>query len=256
MKSTLRALAATAVLVTLLGASPASADCAALPGQDALKTALTDARKANNGGLNLDMWATVVDRAGIVCAVAYSGDAVDAQWPGSRVISAQKANTANAFSLKGLALSTANLYSATQPGGSLFGLQESNPVNVKAAYAGDTADYGTAGDALKGEKIGGVNVFGGGLALYNDKGEIVGGLGVSGDTSCADHNIAWRARNALKLDFVPAGVSKDKNDNIIYDIKSGHSAGGFGHPACGGKEAEIAKTLPASSKVAAPAKAE
>jgi len=39
-----------------------------------------------------------------------------------RVISAQKANTANAFSLPQLALSTANLYSAVQPGGSLFGL--------------------------------------------------------------------------------------------------------------------------------------
>jgi hypothetical protein len=51
------------------------------------------------------------------------GDERGDQWPGSRVISAQKANTANAFSLPGLALSTAQLFSAVQPGGSLYGLQ-------------------------------------------------------------------------------------------------------------------------------------
>jgi len=43
-----------------------------------------------------------------------------------------------------LALSTANLYSAVQPGGSLFGLQESNPVDTKVAYEGDSAKFGTA----------------------------------------------------------------------------------------------------------------
>jgi hypothetical protein len=41
-------------------------------------------------------------------------------------------------------------------------------------------------------RIGGVNVFSGGLALYNAKGVLIGGLGVSGDSSCADHNIGWR----------------------------------------------------------------
>ena len=65
---------------------------------------------------------------------------------------------------------------------------------------------------------GGVIVFGGGLALYTDN-DVVGGLGASGDTSCADHNIAWRIRAALKLDKVPAGASSTtKNDAIIYDI--------------------------------------
>jgi len=93
--------------------------------------------------------------------------------------------------------------------------------------------------------IGGVNVFGGGLALYNQAGEIVGALGVSGDTSCADHNIAWRTRAALKLDYVPAGVSPDKNDGIIYDMGGlkGASSSGFGHPACGNTENEVAKDL-------------
>jgi uncharacterized protein GlcG (DUF336 family) len=243
-----------AVMVALFTATPAFAygSCKDLPSYDDLKEALTNARKADNGGLNLDMWGSIVDRSGKVCTVAYTGDTVDAQWPGSRVISAQKANTANSFSLKGLALSTANLYSATQPGGSLFGLQESNPVDTHAAYDGDMMRYGSKRDPMVGNRVGGVNVFGGGLALYDEEGDIAGGLGVSGDTSCADHNIAWRTRQALKLDYVPAGVSADKNDQIIYDIKGGKSAGGFGHPTCGGKENIVAAGLGKTNKVAAP----
>src|SRR5262249_46840350 len=97
--------------------------CDDLPSHAALKSALAAARAKANGGLNRDMWGTVVNRDGIVCAVAFTGDNRGDQWPGSRVISAQKANTANAFSLPKLALSTANLFTATQPGGSLFGLQ-------------------------------------------------------------------------------------------------------------------------------------
>src|SRR5947209_3971668 len=86
----------------------------------------------------------------------------------------------------GLALSTANLYSAVQPGGSLFGLQESNPVDTSVAYKGPSSQQGTSHDPMVGEKIGGVNVFGGGLALYAPGKQIVGAVGVSGDTSCAD----------------------------------------------------------------------
>src|SRR4051794_15636911 len=77
--------------------------CKDLPSQDELKKALVTARKEANGGFNLDMWGTIVDRDGIVCAVAFTGKERGDQWPGSRVISAQKANTANAFSLPGLA---------------------------------------------------------------------------------------------------------------------------------------------------------
>src|SRR5690242_1309134 len=170
--------------------------CGALPNFSALKSALDAATSAETSGLNNHMWATIVDRDGVVCAVAFSGKDRFAQWPGSRVISAQKANTANAFSLdsgsssdgsgqpSGLALSTANLYSAVQPGGSLFGLQFSNPVNDNVAYEGPAANYGTANDPMVGSKIGGVNVFGGGLALYAVGKKIVGAVGVSGDTSC------------------------------------------------------------------------
>lgn len=224
--------------------TPSFAACKDLPDHDALKNALAAARKADNGGLNLDMWGTIVDRSGVVCAVAYTGADEGGQWPGSRVISAQKANTANAFSLDGLALSTANLYSAVQPGGSLFGLQESNPVDTDVAYDGNADKFGTDKDPMEGKRIGGVNVFGGGLALYNADGKIIGGLGVSGDTSCADHNIAWRARQTLSLDYVPAGVSADKNDQVVYDFdKNGKSKGGFGHPTCGGGEEQISRGL-------------
>ncbi len=203
-----------------------------------LQTALEDAVAAGNGGLGFPMWATVVDRAGVVVAVVHSGAGVGDQWLGSRAISAQKANTANDFSLNGFALSTANLYSATQPGGSLFGLQESNPVNTDVVYGGDINQYGTTSDFMVGKKPGGVNVFGGGLALYDDTGALIGAVGVSGDTSCADHNIAWRVRDALGLDFVAAGVETPApgTDDIIYDITGGVSTSGFGHPTCGGTE--------------------
>jgi uncharacterized protein GlcG (DUF336 family) len=207
------------------------------------------AGKAANGGLDLDMWGTIVDRDGVVCAVAFTGNDRGDQWPGSRVISAQKANTANAFSLPTFALSTANLYTATQPGGSLFGLQESNPVSTDIAYSGNPGNYGKANDPMIGGRIGGVNVFGGGLALYNVNHELVGALGVSGDTSCADHNIAYRTRAGLGLDYVPAGVGDAAHkDNAIYDIvpqgggdvapgagqMPGVSNSGFGHSSCHG----------------------
>jgi len=215
-----------------------------LPDHATVQKALKKIVAEDNGGFALNMWATIVDRDGEVTLVAFSGEERGDQWPGSRVISAQKANTANAFSLKGLALSTANLFSAVQPGGSLYGLQHSNPVDTKAAYGGAAAKYGQSNDPLVGKRIGGVNVFGGGLALYDASGAIVGAVGVSGDSSCADHNIAWKLRDALELDFVPGGVSPTKDDNIIYDLEGGKSAGGFGHTACNEKVAEIAKKLP------------
>jgi len=203
-----------------------------------------------NGGFDLNMWATVVATDGTVCAVTKTGAGLNDQWLGSRVISAQKANTAIAFSLPGLALSTANLWAPTQPGGSLFGLQFSNPVDTEVAYEGDAEDFGTErvivedvithkGDPMVGHRIGGVNVFGGGLALYtlvDDEPKLIGAIGVSGDSSCADHNIAWRVRDALGLDYVPAGVGTP-GDNIIFDLDAnGVSTSGFGHPVCTGEE--------------------
>jgi uncharacterized protein GlcG (DUF336 family) len=183
-----------------------------------------------NGGLGFDMWATILDRSGRVVDVVFSGEHRGDQWPGSRVISAQKANTGNAFSLEGFALSSANLFAAVQPGGSLFGLQESNPVDPRVAYAGPASAFGTNNDPMIGRRIGGINVFGGGLGLYSQDGRLLGGLGVSGDTSCTDHIIAWKLRHELNLDNVPAGPDADSNtDNIIF---AEDELDGFEHPTC------------------------
>jgi uncharacterized protein GlcG (DUF336 family) len=220
---------------------------AGLPAHADLKAALKKVVAEQNGGFGLNMWATVVDRDGVVQAVAFSGEARGDQWPGSRVISAQKANTANAFSLPGLALSTANLFTAVQPGGSLFGLQFSNPVDTAVAYGGDSEKIGTDKDPMVGKKIGGVNVFGGGLPLYTAEGVLVGAIGVSGDSSCADHNIAWKVRDALGLDKVPGGVSATKDDNIVYDIEGGKSASGWGHPGCSEAATKIGNELPTTN---------
>ena len=92
---------------------------------------------------------------------------------------------------------------------------------------------------MVGRKIGGVNVFGGGLALYTKEGKLVGALGISGDTSCTDHLVAWKLRKALGLDYVPAGVSPTGDDNIVHD-----PASGWFHPDCGPAEKAIAEALP------------
>lgn len=247
------AISATAVLA--LGLTPASSAqddagaCASLPTHSELKEVVTTVvNDGGNGGLAFDMWATVVNRDGVVCNVAFSGSERGDQWPGSRIIAAQKAYTANAFSqptdgrgggpgglFQGLSLSTANLYSAVQPGGSLYGLQHSNPVDGTTAYAGDHTAAGQPNDPLVGHKVGGVNVFGGGLALYNSGGELLGALGVSGDTSCTDHTIAWKMRDGFQLDYIRTGVLPNLlgGDNIIYDTHFGSpSPSGLGHPMC------------------------
>jgi uncharacterized protein GlcG (DUF336 family) len=241
-------------------------DCTELPSNADLKKALVAAQAQKNGGLGFQMWATVVNRDGFVCAVAYSGANRGDQWPGSRVISAQKANTANAFSLPNFALSTANLYAATQNGGTLYGLQLSNPVDTTAAYAGPVAQYGQVDDPLVGKAVGGINVFGGGLALYRvSSKKLVGGLGVSGDTSCTDHIIAWKVRDLLNLDNVPNGVAPGVassqtlagatitgSDNMINDIYVDRGSGqqispsGYGHPTCDAAAAVISSGLAGS----------
>ena len=208
------------------------------------------------------MWGAVVNRDGEVCHVVRTGEPGD-QWLGSRVISAQKANTANAFSLDGdypnaagvgRALSTGNLYGLVQPGGSLFGLQFSNPVDTAVAYGspssqgGNADDYGTPDDPMVGRFIGGVNVFGGGLALYDGSGALVGGIGVSGDTACADHIIAWRTRDALGLDNIPGGVGDGfANDNLI--LNNPPTPNSFEHPSCGFGEDPIIIDLATTNPV-------
>jgi len=221
-----------------LGQKP---DCSKVPDYNKLKAALKKViaeGPEKNGGLGNQSWAAVVNRDGIVCAVVFSGPDRGAQWPGSRLIAAEKANTVNALSLPNFALSSGNLFSAAQPGNSLYGLAMMGP-NPAAAFAGPPEKFGQPDDPMVGKPIGGVIVFGGGLALYAAKGQLVGGLGVSGDTACTDHVNAWKLRHELGLDVVPLGVAPGPSDNLIFDINNGVSQSGFGHPACkGGKPAE------------------
>jgi uncharacterized protein GlcG (DUF336 family) len=183
-------------------------------------------------GFGLPMWTTMVDETGKVCHV-YSTDsgvantgaaAGNKAWLGSRVISAQKANTANAFSLDNLAISTGAISVAVYPGGSLYGLQHSNPVDASRAYGGGPNTYGTKSDFLKNNRIGGINVFGGGVPLYNSSGVKVGGLGASGDTSCRDHAFAYRMRIAL-------GLNNQPNDDGLKLVAT--PAALFEQPSCG-----------------------
>ena len=211
-------------------------NCDGLPSAEQLRTVLQSVVKegaSKNGGMGNQEWAVVVNRDGIGCDVVFSGNNRGDEWPGSRVIAASKANTANALSNNDYALSTANLYAASQPGGSLYSLATAAPPNAQAAF-GDPVSFGTPNDPMIGKAVGGIIVFAGGLPLYDSSGKIIGGLGLSGDTSCTDHIIAWKVRHELHLDNVTMGPSPAHDDNMILDFKDGQSPSGFGHPACKG----------------------
>jgi len=226
------------VLSALSVSQIAAADCKDLPGRSAFENAVAQGvTETNQFGFGLPMWVTMVDNTGKVCEVfsydaganaANTGtDAGNKAWLGSRVISAQKANTANAFSLDNLAISTGAVYVAVVPGGSLYGLQHSNPVDASRAYGGSPATYGTKSDFLKNNRIGGVNVFGGGVALYNASGKKVGAIGASGDTSCRDHTVAYQTRRHL-------GLANQPNDDSLKLVAT--PAALFEQPACGVKD--------------------
>jgi uncharacterized protein GlcG (DUF336 family) len=176
---------------------------------------------ADAGGLNHGkfMWAALVDRDGKLCALGVSTDDPAATWPGSRGIAIAKAFTANAFSTDTLPLSTARLYTLSLPGHSLWSAANGNPLNPECLSSPDKPNAGL------GKVCGGTIVFGGGVALY--KGQTrVGGLGVSGDTSCADHEIAKRVRQAAGLN-PPQGPSAD---DITFSSVDGPTP--FSHPLC------------------------
>src|SRR6185436_10649859 len=171
-------------------------NCSGLPTESQLKAFLIKAPPTGGdaGGLfhGNRMWGAIVNRDGKICAYATSTTDPTQVWPGSQAIAKAKAYTANAFSLDALALSTARLYTFTQPGHSLWSLGQSNLFNSHFLAGADGAGGG------QNEITGGLIFFGGGVPLYRD-GKVIGGLGISGDTSCADHEIAKRVRDAAKL---------------------------------------------------------
>jgi uncharacterized protein GlcG (DUF336 family) len=168
-----------------------AADCSALPSADEMKRFLRAAPDSGEaGGLfhGRAEWGAIVNRKGELCFVVPPSDSTGGYWPGSRSISMAKAFTANGFSTDTAALSTARLYTLTQPGHSLWGVSQPEPFNP------DCLDPNT--DA---KVCGGAIAFGGGVPLYKG-GRVVGGLGISGDTPCADHEIAKRIRHMAGLD--------------------------------------------------------
>jgi uncharacterized protein GlcG (DUF336 family) len=198
-------------------------NCSGLPSEAQLKAFLAAAPGTGGdaGGLfhgNL-MWAAVVNRNGELCASTTSTSDPTQVWPGSQAIAKSKAYTANAFSLDSLALSTARLYTFTQPGHSLWSLAGANPFNPQFL----ASPQGNGGG--KNHIAGGMIFFGGGVPLYKS-GKIIGGLGISGDTSCTDHEISKRVRHQASLD--PPGGSLV--DDISYSSADGASV--FTHPLC------------------------
>ncbi|HSP69495.1 MAG TPA: heme-binding protein [Bryobacteraceae bacterium] len=213
----------TAITGTVWAEGKGPSNCSGLPTAAELKTQLEAAPGTGGeaGGLfqGTRMWVAVVNRDGKLCAVANSQTDPTQVWPGSQAIAKAKAYTANAFSLDSLALSTARLYTFTQPGHSLWSLGQSNPFDPQAL-----APTGTQGGGDN-QINGGMIFFGGGVPIYKD-GKIIGGLGISGDTSCTDHEIAKRVRNLLGLN--PTGGALV--DDITYSNPDGASV--FTHPRC------------------------
>lgn len=200
----------------------ADAGCGDLPSADQLKQWLRDAPgQGEAGGLMSGKmeWAAVVNRHGQVCATAVATDDPASAWPGSQAIAKAKAYTANAYSTDAAPMSTARLYTLTQPGHSLWGVAQPNPFNPECVV-----DPGES-SRTNGKICGGSIAFGGGVPLYRNKTR-VGGLGLSGDTACADHEIAKRIRHLAGLDPEKGEFA----DDITFTKADGPSV--FAHPLC------------------------
>jgi uncharacterized protein GlcG (DUF336 family) len=201
-----------------VGGAPATAGaaCGDLPGADELARwveAAPDSGEAGGVFSGRREWAAIVDRAGRVCAVVSAVDEPSRRWPASRTIAMAKAFTANGFSTNQSPVSTARLYTLSQPGRPLYGAGAANPFDPGCF---DAEDPGVCGGTI---------VFGGGLPLYRDT-IVVGGLGVSGDTPCADHEIAKRIRALAHL-MPPGGNFVDDITYAVIDAPSVYT-----HPLC------------------------
>lgn len=126
-----------ALLLALPAFGQSKPDCSALPDHTKLRSVLQSVVKegaTGNSGLGNQEWAVTVNRDGVVCSVVFSGNDRGQQWPGSRAIAAEKANTANALSSSDYALSTANVFAASQPGQSLYSLQQAR-LQIRRLYS-------------------------------------------------------------------------------------------------------------------------
>ncbi len=96
----------------------------------------------------------------VVAVTGPSGHPISVQCMDDAYIASYDIAVNKAFTVTALKMSTAELKPLAQPGGSLYGIQFTN--NGK------------------------IIIFGGGVPLYNKKGRIIGGLGVSGGSEEQD----------------------------------------------------------------------
>lgn len=249
MKTTMRLMAGVILTsVAFAGSAVAETTCKDLPDAVQLKKhlrAVVD--KNDSGGNGHPPWLTLVDSTGTVCAVVtylINPDVTTNQSGlGHRLLSAYKANTSNTFSHDRIALSTANFYSLTLPGGQMYGVTLPALPDVST---GDPKFWGTPKDPMVGKRVGGFSALAGGLPLFNTNGHKVGAIGVSGNPFCTAHTVAWKVRERLadgaySVVNVPGGVANNgTNDAMIQDFKQDPttdvgpaiSPSLFGYPIC------------------------
>ena len=122
---------------------------------------IIEAARQKSQEMGVKMNIAVVDAGANLVAFAR----MDGAWLGSLDISIKKAKTARFFDMP-----TGNIGGLSQPGGSLFGIEHSN---------------------------GGLITFPGGIPLKQGD-EIVGAIGVSGDSVENDHTVAEAGMKALR----------------------------------------------------------
>ncbi|KAF2643499.1 DUF336-domain-containing protein [Massarina eburnea CBS 473.64] len=115
---------------------------------------IIDSSMANATAIGVPQNIAIVDPSGLLVAFAR----MDNAYPGSIDISMKKARTSVLFN----GGTSASYYSAAEPGGSVYAIEETN---------------------------GGLVVFGGGLPIYVD-GFLIGAVGVSGGTVPQDVEVA------------------------------------------------------------------
>ncbi|MFA6152554.1 MAG: heme-binding protein [Chitinophagaceae bacterium] len=124
--------------------------------------AAVEAAKSKAGEIGKQMNIAVVDAGANLVAFAR----MDNAWLGSVDIAQRKARTARFFDMP-----TGELGKLSQPGGALYQIEHSN---------------------------GGLITFPGGIPIKNDQGEVIGAIGVSGDTVDNDHTVAQAGVDGVK----------------------------------------------------------
>ena len=227
-----------ATLIASRGAVSAQSGngCSNLPSQSDLRAALSAARGVGNGGFDLDMWGTLVNRDGIVCAVAFTGaDRGDPMAGQPRDLGAEGEHRERVQPAGPRALHRQPLCGRAarrqpvRPAGQQSGRHRRgvrrHPANVRHSR---TIRWSAARSAASTSSAAA-------WRCTTRRTSWSAAIGVSGDTSCADHNIAWRTRHALNLDYVPGGVGAGgaRRQHQLSGVGAVPSlANDFSHPIC------------------------